>query len=194
MSMENPARSLQRFLTLQAACAHHRHPHQRSDDHHAFGAQHQGRSSLLLSSLVVAATTLLFALQPAAAQSVTETCGVFITEPGQEAVHVPLAGYSITNSELPLTAPGRQQHITGVICDRLALELRAQDHRVLTDLRVPFYIRSGIRIAALEAPEGQFRIRFLEGQPSEAERTQLAEALDRATDEVEARAASNAGR
>ncbi len=144
--------------------------------------------SLIVSFAVFAA------LSPAAAQTVTETCGVFVAEPGQEATYVLLLDYSITNAELPLTAPGGQQNVTGVICDRLALELRPQDHRVLTDLRVPFYVRSGIRMAALEAPEGQFRIRFLRGEPSEAERSQLAEALDRAADDVEARSASSPGR
>jgi hypothetical protein len=137
--------------------------------------------------LVLAACAVLSA--PVAAQTVTETCGVFVTEPGQATTYVPLFGYSVTSATLPLTAPGGVQNVTGVVCDRLALELRPNDHRVLTDLRVPFYVRSGIRMAALEAPEGTFRIRFLEGQPSDVERTQLGEALDRATDDVEARAA-----
>jgi hypothetical protein len=141
-----------------------------------------------------AAGALLLAL-PAAAQPVTETCGVFVRQGAagaEQTDYVPVLGYSVTNAALPLTPPPVQAQIAGVLCDRLALELRPNDYRVLTDLRVPFYVRSGIRLAALEITDGQFRLRFLSGAPNEAEREQLAAALDRVLDALEQAPPANA--
>ncbi|MBY0563997.1 MAG: hypothetical protein K2P58_07400 [Hyphomonadaceae bacterium] len=136
-----------------------------------------------------------FAL-PAAAQPVTETCGVFVRQGAADAEqtdYIPVFGYSVTNAALPLAAPPGQARIDGILCDRLTLELRPNDYRVLTDLRVPFYVRSGIRLVALEVADGQFRVRFLSGAPTEAERAQLADALDRVFDALEAAPPANAG-
>jgi hypothetical protein len=142
-----------------------------------------------LAALALAAACL--APAPAAAQAVTETCGIYVVRSAEQTDYVPILGYSVTNAPLPLTRPAGQAQVDGVVCDRLSLELRPNDYHVLTDLRVPFYVRSGVRTVALESPDGQLRVRFLTGAPTDAERTQLGEALDRAMDAVAAAAPAN---
>lgn len=142
-----------------------------------------------MAALALAAACL--APAPAAAQTVTETCGIYVVRSAEQTDYIPILGYSVTSAPLPLTKPAGQTQVDGVVCDRLSLELRPNDYHVVTDLRVPFYVRSGVRMVALESPEGQLRVRFLSGEPTDAERTQLGEALDLAMDAV---AAANVNR
>lgn len=141
-----------------------------------------------LAALALAAAW--FAPGPASPQTITETCGIYVIRNANQTDYIPVWGYSLTNAPLPLTKPGGQAQVDGVVCDRLALELRPNDYRVLTDLHVPFYVRSGIRTVALEVVDGQFRVRFLSGAPTDQERAQLADALDRAMDALTASASA----
>ncbi len=109
---------------------------------------------------------------------VDETCGVLAVQDENRTSYIPVPGYSVMNAPSPLTRPPEQERVDAIICDRLSLVISPQDYRVLTDLRVPFYIRAGIRLIVLEVAEGQLRVRFLRGEPTDEERAQLAVALD----------------
>lgn len=109
---------------------------------------------------------------------VDETCGILVRQDDERTSYIPVLGYSVMNAPSPLTRPPGQDQVDALICDRLSLVISPQDYRVLTDLRVPLYIRAGIRLIVLEVAEGQLRVRFLRGEPTDEERAQLAVALD----------------
>ncbi len=91
-------------------------------------------------------------------------------------------GYTVWTAIPPLASPPGVAGYSGILCDRAAISIGPVDHRVLSDLHVPLYIRNSGRVAVLESINGELRIRFHSGAPTADEREALAAALDRATD------------
>jgi hypothetical protein len=108
-----------------------------------------------------------------------ELCGVFVRQPASVS-YIPVEGFSILTAQTPLARPSGQPYVDAVICDRPSIYLGANDYRVLTDLSVPLFLRSGPRLATLEVHEGALRLRFIRGQPTAEEAQALSAALDQA--------------
>jgi hypothetical protein len=108
-----------------------------------------------------------------------ELCGVFVRQPVSVA-YIPVEGFSILTAPTPFTRPAGQPYVDAVICDRASIYLGANDYRVLTDLSVPLFLRSGPRLATLEVHEGALRLRFVRGEPTPEEAQALGVALDQA--------------
>jgi len=124
---------------------------------------------------------------PVAPTSITgELCGVLQTG-GETSAFVPVAGYSILAGAAPLVAPPGQTDIDAIMCLRPSVFIGPVDHRVITDLHVPLYIRTtDRRMAVLEMSQGQLRVRFAAGQPLPAEAEAMRAALDRAQADIAA--------
>lgn len=120
----------------------------------------------------------------AAAPAVQETCGVLATGV-ESSSFTPVAGLSLLNATLPLARP--EGDVDGLLCIRSGIYLGPSDHRVVTDLGVPFFIRDATRLATLERTEGQLRLRFVRGAPTEAEAQAMGAAIDRAHADIAAR-------
>lgn len=125
-----------------------------------------------VAALAVAAAAPAFAQQ-------RETCGVFVAS-GDTTSYIPIQGFTILGIIPPIGMPPGQTRIDGVVCDRAGIFLGPSDHRVLTDLAVPLYIRHDGRVAVLEAPAGRLQVRMSTGGLRDGEQQALAEALDRA--------------
>jgi len=136
---------------------------------------------------------------PAAAQTARalapaqEFCGVLTQTGADTTSFVPATGYSLLNATPPLSMPAGQSNVGAIVCIRSTVFIGPHDHRVLTDLRVPLYIRDNDRIAVLEMQQGEIRVRFTRGQPTEIERQALASAIDRAYAEMRGRASGLRG-
>mgnify|MGYP001164237640 CR=1 FL=1 len=121
---------------------------------------------------------------PAPAGISGELCGVLQTS-AESSAFVPVAGYSILAASAPLSAPPGQTDIDAIMCLRNAVFIGPVDHRVLTDLHVPLYIRTvDRRMAVLELADGQLRVRFAAGEPLPAETEAMRAALDRAQQDM----------
>lgn len=107
-----------------------------------------------------------------------EFCGVMKNTDATHTSYIPIPGYTILHSSPPFSAPPGS--LDAVVCDRPTLFIGANDHRVLTDLGVPLFIRNAGRVMVLEVSEGRFRVRFIEGRPTAEESQTLAAAIDRA--------------
>lgn len=128
------------------------------------------------------ACALFFAAAPAMAQQQPvqphEMCGAFqITSP-ETVDYIPLPGYSVLTATLPFRAPPGSVH--ALVCDRTSIFIGPNDHRVITDLGVPLFIRNNGRIAVLEIADRQLRLRFTRGEPTPQEQAGIAPAIDRA--------------
>lgn len=123
------------------------------------------------------AAVLACAAAPALAQPV-ERCGVLQRTDAERVSYIPIDGYSILLSQPPFSAPPGS--VDAVVCDRTSIFLGNNDHRVLTDLGVPLFIRNAGRVAVLEEVEGQLRVRFSQGEPSPLEAEAMRTAIDRA--------------
>jgi hypothetical protein len=112
-----------------------------------------------------------------------ELCGIFqITSP-ETVEYSPLPGYSVLTATPPFRAPPGSMH--AMVCDRTSIFIGPVDYRVITDLGVPLFIRSGGRIAILEIAERQLRLRFTQGQPTPAEQAAIGPAIERALAEMD---------
>lgn len=120
---------------------------------------------------------------PAFAQQPVERCGVFQITDAEHVSYVPIPGYSILLSQPPFSAPPGA--VNAVVCDRTSIFIGPNDHRVITDLGVPLFIRSGGRIAVLEIADRQLRLRFTQGEPLPQERDAIGPAIERALAEME---------
>lgn len=141
-----------------------------------------------LTALAAPASAQESALQPMEAPQTApppppELCGVFFVD-SERATYVPVPDYFVLTAAAPLAAPVNQPRMDALICDRPALVMGPNDHRVLTDLHVPLFIRNGGRVAVLEYRDNQLHLRFSEGAPTEAEMADLRAALDRAQDDI----------
>ncbi len=91
-------------------------------------------------------------------------------------------GYRVSTAIPPLAPPLGVAAFNGIICDRDRIFIGPVDHRVLTDLHVPLYIRNNGRLAILEVTAEGAQVRFSEGAPTAEEREALAIALDLANE------------
>jgi hypothetical protein len=91
-------------------------------------------------------------------------------------------GYRVSTAIPPLAPPPGVAAFNGILCDRDRIFIGPVDHRVLTDLHVPLYIRNNGRLAILEVTAEGAQVRFNQGAPTAEEREALAIALDRATE------------
>lgn len=131
------------------------------------------------------AVALACASTPALAQQrAIETCGVFQRSSDISVTYIPVPGYSVLLSPPPFSIPPGQQ-VDAIVCDRTSIFLGPNDHRVITDLNVPFFIRNNGRVAVLEIADRQLRLRFTEGQPTPEEQAALGPALDHALAEMD---------
>jgi hypothetical protein len=119
---------------------------------------------------------------PAMAQQ-HEGCGyLHITSP--ETVQlVPLPGYSVLTAAPPFTAPPGS--LNALVCDRTSIFIGPNDHRVITDMGVPLFIRSAGRVAILEIADRQLRLRFTQGQPTSEEQAAIGPAIERALADID---------
>lgn len=125
----------------------------------------------------------LAGLAPVAAQAPgQDACGAISTAEDGALSLVATPGYTLLTAIPPLAPPPGAGSFAAIICDRTGIFLGPSDHRVLTDLHVPLYIRNAGRVAVLETVQGELRLRFQTGAPTPEEREALAAALDRATD------------
>jgi len=132
---------------------------------------------------LAAAAALACVSAPAFAQQPVELCGVFQIQDAERVSYIPIPGYSILLSQPPFTAPPGSVH--AVVCDRTSIFLGPNDHRVITDLGVPLFIRNAGRIAVLEVADRQLRLRFTQGQPTAEEQAAIGPAIDRALADID---------
>lgn len=128
---------------------------------------------------------LTFVAAPAVAQQphAHELCGVFQITSINTVDYIPIPGYSVLTVTPPITAPPGSVH--AIVCDRTSIFLGPNDHRVVTDLGVPFFIRSGGRIAVLEIADRQLRLRFTQGAPTPQEQADIGPAIERALADID---------
>jgi hypothetical protein len=133
----------------------------------------------------LAITAVLAAMSvPALAQTPPiERCGVFQITDSEHVSYIPIAGYSVLLATPPFSAPPGTVH--AVVCDRTSIFLGPNDHRVITDLGVPLFIRSGGRIAVLEIADRQLRLRFTQGEPTAEEQAAIGPAIERAISDID---------
>jgi hypothetical protein len=106
-----------------------------------------------------------------------ERCGIFKITDAEHVSYVPVPNYSILLGQPPFRAPERA---SAVVCDRTSIFIGPNDHRVITDLGVPLFIRNGGRIAVLEIADRQLRLRFTQGEPTAQEQAAISPAIERA--------------
>ncbi len=139
------------------------------------------RAALTAVALLIATPAVAQEQSPAPAPA-QEFCSV-LTQSGDTTSLIPMPGYSVLAAAArPLPPPPGQAigQFNALVCIRATVFIGPNDHRVLTDLRVPLFIRDAARVAVLEMAEGQLRIRFRQGEPTEIERQAIADAIDRA--------------
>lgn len=128
----------------------------------------------MLRALVFVAVAALFAANSAAAAE--ESCAVLVqTGDGVQVQAAP--GWTVQGVSPPVL-PAGIDNIVAAMCDRDSIVPDVSDFRVVTDLLLPFNIRSGGRIIVLEISNGQLRARFLRGALTEAERAALQAAMN----------------
>ncbi len=137
----------------------------------------------MIRTLAIAAVLAVTAAPAFAQEQPIERCGVFQITDAEHVSYIPIPGYSILLAQPPFAAPPGAVH--AVVCDRTSIFLGPNDHRVITDLGVPFFIRSSGRIAVLEIADRQLRLRFTQGEPSPTERASIGPAIERALAEIE---------
>ncbi|ANP46547.1 hypothetical protein [Candidatus Viadribacter manganicus] len=116
-------------------------------------------------------------------QPVVESCGVFQITDAEHVSYIPIPGFSILLGTPPFSAPPGSVH--AVVCDRTSIFLGPNDHRVITDIGVPLFIRSGGRIAVLEIADRQLRLRFTQGQPTPQEQAAIGPAIEGALADID---------
>lgn len=137
----------------------------------------------MIRTLAMAFALACVAVPAMAQQQPLERCGVFQITDAEHVSYIPIPGYSILLAQPPFSAPPGAVH--AVVCDRTSIFIGPNDHRVITDLGVPFFIRNGGRIAVLEIADRQLRLRFTQGEPSAEERAAIGPAIERALAEID---------
>ena len=142
----------------------------------------------MIRTLAMACALAFVAATPAMAQRQIapqphELCGVFqITSP-ETVEYSPLPGYSVLTATPPFSAPPGSVH--AMVCDRTSIFIGPVDHRVITDLGVPLFIRNAGRIAILEIADRQLRLRFTQGAPTPQEQAAIGPAIERALADID---------
>lgn len=142
----------------------------------------------MIRTLAIAAALALVSAPAFAQTAPVERCGIFKPTGEGRMAYVPISGYSILLMQPPFRLPQRAnatQRAQAVVCDRTSIFIGPNDHRVITDIGVPLFIRSGGRVAILEIADRQLRLRFTEGEPTQAERDAMGPAIERALAEME---------
>jgi|CXWL01.1.fsa_nt_gi hypothetical protein len=131
------------------------------------------------------ASALAFVSTPAMAQygPAHELCGVFQITSVNTVDYIPIPGYSVLTVTPPITAPPGS--VNAIVCDRTSIFIGPYDHRVITDLGVPFFIRNNGRIAVLEIVNRQLRLRFTQGAPTPQEQADIGPAIERALADID---------
>ncbi len=137
----------------------------------------------MIRSVAMACALACLATPAMAQQRAVESCGVFQITDSEHVSYIPIPGYSILLAQPPFSAPPGSVH--AVVCDRTSIFLGPNDHRVITDLGVPFFIRSSGRIAVLEIADRQLRLRFTQGQPTAQEQAAIGPAIERALADID---------
>ena len=137
----------------------------------------------MIRTLAIACALACVAAPAMAQQQSVERCGVFQITAAEHVSYIPIPGYTILDGTPPFSAPPGSVH--AVVCDRTSIFIGPNDHRVITDLGVPLFIRSGGRIAVLEIADRQLRLRFTRGEPSAEERAAIGPAIERALAEID---------
>jgi len=140
------------------------------------------RTIFFIAALLLSAPAS--AQEAAPAPPAGELCGVISRSGPDTSAYTPVPGYSILYAATPLLPPPGQTDIHAIVCIRGAIYLGPVDHHVLTDLRVPLFIRDGERMAVLEMGDEGLSLRFTRGEPTAEERAALAEAIDNAHAEL----------
>lgn len=78
---------------------------------------------------------------------------------------------------LPLTSHP-DQRAEAVMCARNSILPQASDWRVISELGIPFFIRSDERLGVLEMVDGRIRFRLVVGEMTEPEVESLLPSLD----------------
>jgi hypothetical protein len=123
------------------------------------------------------AACVLFVATPAGAVADEHCVALVQDDDGIQAREAP--GFRVRGAD-PLVRPEGVGNVVALMCDREALVPDVGDFRVVTELSLPFNIRSGGRIIVLEISNGQLRVRFLRGELTEEERTALQAAMNEA--------------
>jgi hypothetical protein len=137
----------------------------------------------MIRTLAMACVLACVAAPAMAQQQPIESCGVFQITDAEHVSYIPIPGYSVLLAMPPFTAPPGSAH--AVVCDRTSILLGPNDHRVITDLGVPFFIRNSGRIAVLEIADRQLRLRFTQGEPTPDERAAIGPAIECALADIE---------
>src|SRR5688572_8940581 len=130
----------------------------------------------MIRTLAIAAALACVSAPAFAQQQLVERCGVFQITDAEHVSYIPIPGYSILLSQPPFSAPPGSVH--AVVCDRTSIFLGPNDHRVITDLGVPLFVRNGGRIAILEIADRQLRLRFTQGEPTTEEQAAIGPAIE----------------
>lgn len=142
----------------------------------------------MIRTLAMACALAFVVATPAMAQrqiapQLHELCGVFqITSP-TTVEYSPLPNYSVLTATPPFSAPPGSVH--AMVCDRTSIFIGPVDHRVITDLGVPLFIRNAGRIAILEIADRQLRLRFTQGAPTPQEQAAIGPAIERALADID---------
>lgn len=140
------------------------------------------RTLAMACALFCVATPALAQQQQPAVQP-HEFCGAFQITGPTTVDYLPIPGYSVLTATPPFRAPPGSVH--ALVCDRTSIFIGPVDHRVITDLGVPLFIRSSGRIAVLEIVDHQLRLRFTQGQPTPAEQAAIGPAIEAALADIE---------
>lgn len=142
----------------------------------------------MIRTLVIAAALVGMSTPVFAQTGPIERCGIFKPTAEGRMAYIPIAGYSVLLMQPPFRLPQRAQatqRAQAVVCDRTSIFIGPNDHRVITDIGLPLFIRSGGRVAVLEIADHRLRLRFTEGEPTQTERDAMGPAIERALAEME---------
>lgn len=137
----------------------------------------------MIRTLAIAAALAAISTPALAQPQPVERCGVFQITDAEHVNYIPIPGYSILLATPPFSAPPGAVH--AVVCDRTSIFIGANDHRVITDLGVPLFLRSSGRIAVLEIADRRLRLRFTQGEPTPAEQAAIGPAIERALADID---------
>jgi hypothetical protein len=138
---------------------------------------------MMIRTFAIAAALACAAAAAQAQLAAPESCGVFQRTSDISVNYIPVPGYSVLLATPPFTAPPGT--VDALVCDRTSIFIGPNDHRVITDLGVPLFIRNNGRIAVLEIADRQLRLRFTQGRPTPAEEAAIGPAIDRALADID---------
>ncbi|MFT3723917.1 MAG: hypothetical protein QM773_10050 [Hyphomonadaceae bacterium] len=133
----------------------------------------------MLRKLIVAGVLAASGAYSTAMAQPAETCSVMVRVDGKLRTEA-VSGYVVSGAPTPLRLPDGYAAIVALSCERPKLAIGDNDYRVLIDLGVPLFVRSGDRIMSVEIVDGRLEIRFVRGALTQDEETDIQSALNRA--------------